>query len=146
MYVSMAIQIRWKETISILDSQLSSVEGDAFLAAASISYLGPFSGAYRDRMQAEWQKYVTEDARLSCTSSFQLTDFLSDPIELRDWGLQVSCHQGGGERREGRSAEERRRDRISRDLYEVYVQQTRTPTYVYVELLCHRDRGVGRQR
>ncbi|PHJ15712.1 atpase family associated with various cellular activities domain-containing protein, partial [Cystoisospora suis] len=81
-------ETRWKKTISVLDSQLTSVEGDAFLAAASLSYLGAFSGVYRDRMQAEWMKFLTEGAKLSCTSSFQLTEFLSDPIELRDWCLQ----------------------------------------------------------
>ena len=39
--------IRWKEQIENIAEELNRLIGNVFLSAATISYLGPFTGAYR---------------------------------------------------------------------------------------------------
>ena len=39
---------RWLETVDILNKEEEKLIGNVFLAAASISYMGPFTGLYRD--------------------------------------------------------------------------------------------------
>ena len=46
--------VRWKETVIELKERELSLTGDVFLAAASISYLGPFTGIYRKQIQDDW--------------------------------------------------------------------------------------------
>ena len=36
------------------------IVGDIFLAAANISYIGPFTGVYRDRIVASWLSKLQE--------------------------------------------------------------------------------------
>ncbi|KEP65299.1 UNVERIFIED_CONTAM: ATPase family associated with various cellular activities (AAA) domain-containing protein [Hammondia hammondi] len=78
---------RWKNTISVLNEQLVLVEGDAFLAAASICYCGPFTGRFRGQLHARWTELANHFG-IACAENFSLTEVLSDPIELRDWDLQ----------------------------------------------------------
>lgn len=40
----------WKATVTLLKEETTKLVGDIFLAAASISYIGPFTGIYRDRV------------------------------------------------------------------------------------------------
>ncbi|KAF1784691.1 P-loop containing nucleoside triphosphate hydrolase [Phytophthora cactorum] len=56
-------RVRWKNSITLLKQEGSSILGDSFLVAASLSYLGPFDGSF--------------DANFS----------LSDTRELREWQL-----------------------------------------------------------
>ena len=46
--------IRWKEQIERIADELLKLIGDVFLSAATISYLGPFTGAYREPMVKGW--------------------------------------------------------------------------------------------
>lgn len=39
--------VRWKETVTLLNTEIENQFGDVFLAAAQISYNGPFTGLYR---------------------------------------------------------------------------------------------------
>ena len=55
-----------------------------FIAAASLSYLGPFSGPYRDELLATWIQNVKElDIKVS--SDYSLTKTFGLPIEIRNW-------------------------------------------------------------
>ncbi|CBZ51589.1 Dynein heavy chain family protein, related [Neospora caninum Liverpool] len=78
---------RWQSTIAVLDERLAFVDGDAFLSAAAVCYFGPFTGCYRDKLQAAWADMVAASG-VACAANFSLTEVLSDPIELRDWDLQ----------------------------------------------------------
>lgn len=40
-------QIRWRESVERLKQDVIKLVGDVFTAAASVSYLGPFTGAFR---------------------------------------------------------------------------------------------------
>jgi dynein heavy chain len=47
--------IRWKEQIETIGEELLRLIGDVFLSAATISYLGPFTGAYREPVLNAWK-------------------------------------------------------------------------------------------
>ena len=41
---------RWKENVGILDSRIKQLIGDVFVAAACVSYYGPFTGIFRQKL------------------------------------------------------------------------------------------------
>lgn len=47
--------IRWKEQIETIGEEILRLIGDVFLSAATISYLGPFTGAYREPVINVWK-------------------------------------------------------------------------------------------
>jgi dynein heavy chain, axonemal len=48
---------RWKESVEIKKIQIVKLIGDVFIAAASISYIGPFTGTYRNYLiRNDWIK------------------------------------------------------------------------------------------
>ena len=47
--------IRWKEQIENIADELNRLIGNVFLSAATISYLGPFTGAYREPILQGWK-------------------------------------------------------------------------------------------
>ena len=76
--------IRWGQTANIIQSDLEKLVGNAFLSAASISYVGPFTGFYRSKMLDKWmQECITRDVPVS--DDFTLIKTMGDPIEIRDW-------------------------------------------------------------
>ena len=53
--------VRWKETVETLKSDLGVLLGNAFLASASISYYGPFTGVFREKIVKAWIEQATVD-------------------------------------------------------------------------------------
>jgi dynein heavy chain len=45
---------RWKITVEALGGEIENLFGDVFLATASISYNGPFTGIYRNELVSRW--------------------------------------------------------------------------------------------
>ena len=39
---------RWEKSVGVLMIDSEKLVGDVFIAAAQVSYMGPFTGAYRD--------------------------------------------------------------------------------------------------
>lgn len=64
------------------------VAGDIFVASAFISYLGPFTGAYRDKLLHAWTMRCTE-LGIPVSQPFSLAATLSSPMDIREWTLQV---------------------------------------------------------
>jgi len=58
--------------------------GDALLAAAFMSYMGPFVSEYRVDALKQWTKKVKE-LEVPLTRDFEFSDFLSDAAEVREW-------------------------------------------------------------
>ena len=67
--------------------------GDIFLAAACISYVGPFTGTYRDRLVQAW-KGRCQELGVPVSDPFSLQATLATPMSIREWTLQASqsCH------------------------------------------------------
>lgn len=41
---------RWKENVEILDVRIKQLVGDVFISAACVSYYGPFTGVFREKL------------------------------------------------------------------------------------------------
>ncbi|CAK4093461.1 unnamed protein product [Aphanomyces euteiches] len=78
---------RWKESVTTLAEGILAMVGDTFLAAASISYYGAFTGSFRQQMVDTWQKHC-EELHIPCSlSKYSLATTLGSPVEIREWQL-----------------------------------------------------------
>ncbi|XP_006863561.1 PREDICTED: dynein heavy chain 2, axonemal [Chrysochloris asiatica] len=79
---------RWEETVKGLEENLGYLVGDCLLAAAFLSYLGPFLTNYRDEIVNQiWIKKIW-DLQVPCSPHFTFDNFLSNPTKVRDWNIQ----------------------------------------------------------
>ncbi|XXQ39846.1 AAA+ ATPase domain-containing protein [Plasmodiophora brassicae] len=79
--------VRWEVTAAALKGGIDNVVGDVFLASATVSYSGPFTGAFRESLLSEWRQ-AGADASLPTSAAYSLVSALGDPVEIRDWTLQ----------------------------------------------------------
>ena len=62
--------------------------GDCLLAAAFLSYMGPFLSQYRDAiMEQVWLPQVRR-LTIPCNPEFKFSSFLSKPTLVREWNIQ----------------------------------------------------------
>ncbi|XP_073903040.1 dynein axonemal heavy chain 2 isoform X5 [Castor canadensis] len=79
---------RWEETVKGLEEDLGYLVGDCLLAAAFLSYMGPFLTNYRDEIVNQiWIRKIWE-LQVSCSPRFAIDSFLSNPTKVRDWNIQ----------------------------------------------------------
>ncbi|XP_049715237.1 dynein axonemal heavy chain 2 isoform X5 [Elephas maximus indicus] len=79
---------RWEETVKGLEEDLGYLVGDCLLAAAFLSYMGPFLTNYRDEIVNQiWIKKISE-LQVPCSPRFTFDNFLSNPTKVRDWNIQ----------------------------------------------------------
>uniref|UniRef100_F6YZ23 Dynein axonemal heavy chain 2 n=1 Tax=Monodelphis domestica TaxID=13616 RepID=F6YZ23_MONDO len=79
---------RWEETVQGLEEELGYLVGDCLLAAAFLSYMGPFLTNYRDEIVSQiWVKKIQE-LQVPCSPGFTFDDFLANPTQVRDWNIQ----------------------------------------------------------
>lgn len=79
--------VRWKEQVEQLKFTLTEVAGEVFLSACTVSYLGPFTGAYREPLMARWTEKLKE-LEIPMSKSYSLASNLENPIRIRDWVLE----------------------------------------------------------
>lgn len=58
------------------------------MASAQISYFGPFTQAFRERITEEWMEKMNKTA-LKIENAFQLSlvKILGNPIQIREWNM-----------------------------------------------------------
>lgn len=78
-------RIRWKNSIGQLKEEGKAVVGNSFLAAACVSYLGPFDGHFRGKIMSHWVSFASD--LLEISSGFTLEDAFGDAMELREWQI-----------------------------------------------------------
>ena len=78
---------RWQASIGQYNSALVKVTGDALIAAAFLSYAGPFETSYRTTLLAQWSASVAAN-KLPVTENFNFTTFLAKSTDVRDWNIQ----------------------------------------------------------
>lgn len=76
----------WSETVRVLKENMTSLIGDIFLGTASISYIGPFTGVYRDLIVNEWVEKLRE-IKIPASDSYKLTTALGDAVKIRNWRM-----------------------------------------------------------
>lgn len=78
---------RWRETVAVLEVDLVNLVGNVLLAAGYISYVGPFTAPYRDRLLKGWMAFAAKH-RLPYSEDFAITRILGDPVVMREWAMQ----------------------------------------------------------
>jgi len=79
---------RWEERVAGYDIDLKNLIGDCAVAAAFISYAGPFPSAFREELvQKKWMPAVSH-LNLPLSADFDFGTFLSVPTEVREWNIQ----------------------------------------------------------
>ena len=79
--------VRWQASIGEYNASLVKVTGDALVAAAFLSYAGPFETSYRTGLTRQWITSVNNQ-KLPITENFDFTKFLAKPTDVRDWNIQ----------------------------------------------------------
>ncbi|XP_043915244.1 dynein axonemal heavy chain 6 [Protopterus annectens] len=77
-------QIRWQESITLFEEEISNVIGNVFIAAACVAYYGAFTAYYRQLLIDHWIKRCQE-LKIPISPNFSLTNILGDPYEIRQW-------------------------------------------------------------
>jgi dynein heavy chain len=78
---------RWQASIGEYNSALVKVTGDALVAAAFLSYAGPFETSYRITLMSQWSASVNA-YKLPISPGFSFVAFLGKPTDVRDWNIQ----------------------------------------------------------
>ncbi len=77
---------RWLASVGIMEAEIEKLIGNVFIAAASISYIGPFTGFYRDILIEQWVELCKYE-QLPLSDKYSLVNTLGDPVEIRNWNL-----------------------------------------------------------
>ena len=77
---------RWSQTVKVLEIDLVNLVGNILLAAGYISYVGPFTAKYRDRLLKQWMQFATAK-RIPYSSDFAVERILGDPVQIREWNI-----------------------------------------------------------
>jgi len=79
--------VRWQQEAEKIETDMIKLVGDVFLGSAAISYVGAFTGPYRDKLTRKWVEKCKE-LKIPVSDNFSLSETLSNPMELREWAQQ----------------------------------------------------------
>ena len=79
--------VRWSETAEQIAQSMILLIGDVFNASAYISYLGAFTGQYRDNILKGWME-MCKDASILVSDDFTLQKVCASAVEVREWNIQ----------------------------------------------------------
>lgn len=80
-------RVRWEASIKNYTQDIYHLPGDCAIAAAFMSYAGPFTADYRDMLvNKKWNLAVRKN-NLPITKSFNFSDFMADPTDVMDWNI-----------------------------------------------------------
>ena len=76
---------RWEQLCVTLEEGQRNLVGNMVICSGAIAYQGPFTAAYRTKLNATWvQKVKGGTVLIDDAPTVQL---LSDPVEIRGWGI-----------------------------------------------------------
>eukprot|EP00794_Sanderia_malayensis_P010712 gene10712-11859_t len=79
---------RWEASVEDLEQSIGYLVGDCVVAAAFLSYAGPFLSNYRDELvENSWLSKVRQ-LHLPCNPEFSFASFLAKPTSVREWNIQ----------------------------------------------------------
>jgi dynein heavy chain len=78
--------VRWKDGVEKLKVAENKLIGDTFLAAAGISYYGPFTGVYRNELMESWRDMMLSMS-VPGTDGCTLVKAIGKPVEIRQWQI-----------------------------------------------------------
>ncbi|KAJ3195453.1 Dynein heavy chain 2, axonemal [Irineochytrium annulatum] len=79
---------RWEKSIKFYEESIRYLPGDCLLAAAFLSYAGPFNSTYRDGLvEGVWLAQI-KTLEIPFTPGFAFETFIGKPTDIRDWNIQ----------------------------------------------------------
>ena len=78
---------RWEQSIGRYEEQIEALPGDVVIAAAFMSYAGPFPSEYRDALVAKIWLPQVEALGIPASPAFDFALFLANPSDVRDWNI-----------------------------------------------------------
>lgn len=79
-------QGRWREAAIALGASQESLVGDCLHAAATIAFLGPYTGDYRSSQSAVWAQ-ILKELGIAVADAVSLQALLGEPVVIRQWAL-----------------------------------------------------------
>lgn len=76
---------RWSNSIITLGQEIEVVTGDVLLASAFVSYVGPFSKKYRERIIDETFIKFFKDNQIPCSEGIDPLKILTNDAEIATW-------------------------------------------------------------
>jgi len=83
-----AEQVRWSEQEKMLQKQISDLVGDVFIAAAFVSYAGPFTGEYRQHLVSQWMNnecFSSDKIAHSDLQHFSFVKLMGNAVQIKQW-------------------------------------------------------------
>jgi len=78
---------RWAISIDELGVTLGHITGDVLLAAAFVSYVGPFNKVFRDKIISDFKNFFTIN-NIPVGSNIDPVAMLTDEAEIAEWNTQ----------------------------------------------------------
>ncbi|KAJ1537343.1 Dynein heavy chain 2, axonemal, partial [Nowakowskiella sp. JEL0078] len=79
---------RWEKSIKNFEDSLKFLPGDCLLAAAFLSYAGPFNSSYRNNLVQNIWLVQMKALEIPYTTDFSFENFLGKPTDIREWNIQ----------------------------------------------------------
>ncbi|XP_076873752.1 dynein axonemal heavy chain 6 isoform X2 [Brachyhypopomus gauderio] len=80
-------QVRWQDSVVLLEQDIHNVIGNVFIAAACVAYCGAFTSHYRQLLIDQWILRCQE-LGIPISANFSLIGILGDPYEIRQWNAE----------------------------------------------------------
>ncbi|KAM9314768.1 dynein axonemal heavy chain 6 [Pholidichthys leucotaenia] len=80
-------QVRWEESVALLEQEIINVVGNVFIAAACVAYYGAFTSHYRQLLIDQWI-IQCQKLNIPISSNFSLISILGNPFVIRQWNAE----------------------------------------------------------
>jgi dynein heavy chain len=80
-------QVSWGERVHTFGESIHRLVGDVFIASASVSYYGPFTGLFRKDMVASWIA-TCQDLKIPISETADLRNTYNDEVQIRQWQIE----------------------------------------------------------
>ncbi|KAH9496161.1 Dynein heavy chain 6, axonemal [Bulinus truncatus] len=77
-------EVRWAESVKLLDIKLEGIIGDTLVSAAAVAYFGAFTAYYRNILVEHWIKMCTEND-VPISKDFDIVRCLVDTNQVMKW-------------------------------------------------------------
>ncbi|XP_070181014.1 dynein axonemal heavy chain 6-like [Littorina saxatilis] len=77
-------EVRWAESVKVLDGKLKGLVGNTLVSAAAVAYLGPLTLSYRQELVAKWV-HMLQESQVPISHRFDLIHSMSEANEIMKW-------------------------------------------------------------
>eukprot|EP01063_Lacrimia_lanifica_P009197 TRINITY_DN1620_c2_g3_i1.p1 TRINITY_DN1620_c2_g3~~TRINITY_DN1620_c2_g3_i1.p1 ORF type:complete len:4609 (+),score=2253.81 TRINITY_DN1620_c2_g3_i1:158-13984(+) len=82
---------RWTNSTKTFEQSIENLIGDSMMASGTLSYIGSFTGEFRDQLIGAWRKAAAskkDTASIPMSKGFDFVSFYAQPTEVREWELK----------------------------------------------------------